>query len=288
MTKAAAKTSADPIAIVAVEQFFPPHQRIIEDHLAQQILPLSIRTVVKLMRYGFIRDWLINYSEKTNPGIWGGILCRKRYIRDKLTDMSNGIAGVVNLGAGLDTLSYTLDSISKLPIWELDQNIIIKSKQLHLTKILDPFPDNVKSVPIDFDHEDIGNVLEKNGYSPNKKIFFIWEAVTQYLEEKSVKKIFEFLSQAHSGSKIVFTYIRKDFLEGNNLYNMDDIYKRFVLSSKWLFGMYPDEWPQFLENYGWRLVEDVGADDLEEKYMKPVGRVFESTAIERIIFAEKI
>ena len=288
MTKAAAKTGADPISIVAVEQFFPMDQRIIEDDLAIQILPLSIRVVAGVMGFGFIRDWLINYSEKTTPGIWGGILCRKRYIRDKLTDMSNQIDGVVNLGAGFDTISYTLDSISELPIWELDQNIIIKSKQIRLNKILGSIPENVQSIGIDFDHEDISEVLEKNGYSSDNQIFFIWEAVTQYLEEKSVREIFDFLSHAHSGSKIVFTYVRKDFLEGNNLYGMEDIYKRFVENKTWIFGIDPEAWPQFLEEYGWRIIEDIGAEDLEEKYVKPTGRILASTPIERIIFAEKI
>jgi hypothetical protein len=56
MTKAAAKTGADPIFIVAVEQFLPKDQRIVEDDLALQILPLSIRVVGILMRFGFIRD----------------------------------------------------------------------------------------------------------------------------------------------------------------------------------------------------------------------------------------
>ncbi len=56
MTKAAAKTGADPMFIVAVEQFFPQYQRIIVDDLAPKILPLSIRVVLKLMRYGFIRE----------------------------------------------------------------------------------------------------------------------------------------------------------------------------------------------------------------------------------------
>jgi methyltransferase (TIGR00027 family) len=288
MTKAAAKTGADPIFIVAVEQFFPKDKRIIEDDLALQILPLSIRVVAGMMRYGFIRDWLINYSEKTTPGIWGGILCRKRYIRDKLTDMSNQIDGVVNLGAGFDTTVYTLDSISKLPIWELDQNVIIKSKQLRITKIFGSLPNNVQSIGIDFDREDIGKVLEKNGYSSDKKMFFIWEAVTQYLEEKSVRQIFDFLSHARSGSKIAFTYVRKEFLDGSNMYGMEDIYKRFVENKTWIFGMDPEAWPQFLEEYGWKIIEDIGAEDLKEKYVKPTGRILESTPIERMIFAEKI
>ena len=288
MTKAAAKTGADPIFIVAVEQFFPKDQRIVEDDLALQILPLSIRVVGILMRFGFIRDWLINYSEKTSPGVWGGILCRKRYIRDKLTDMSDQIDGVVNLGAGFDTVTYTLDSISKLPVWELDQDVIIKYKKTRLNGMLGSIPSNVKSVSIDFDHEDIREVLENNGYSNDKQIFFIWEAVTQYLEEKSVIKMFDFLSHARNGSKIAFTYVLKDFLRGNNMYGMEEIYKRLVETGTWIFGMDPEAWPEFLEEYGWRVIEDIGAEDLGEKYVKPTGRIFATTAIERMIFAEKI
>ena len=52
--------------------------------------------------------------------------------------------------------------------------------------------------------------------------------------------------------------------------------------------MDPESWPQFLEEYGWKIIEDVGAEDLVEKYVKPTGRIFASTAIERIISAEKI
>ena len=288
MTKAAAKTSADPISIVAMEQSFPKDQRIVVDDLALQILPLSVRIVTRVMEIGFIRDWLINYTEKITPGIWGGILCRKRYINDKLNDMSDQIDGMVNLGAGLDTRVYKLNLISKLPIWELDQDVIINSKQTRLTKIFGSFPENVHTIGIDFDHEDVGKVLEKDGYSIDKKIFFIWEAVTQYLEEKSVRIIFDFLSHANNSSKIVFTYIRKDFLDGNNMYGMGEIYKRFVETGTWKFGMDPESWPQFLEEYGWRIVEDVGGEDLEERYVKPTGRIFVSTAIERLIFAEKI
>jgi O-methyltransferase involved in polyketide biosynthesis len=75
--------------------------------------------------------------------------------------MSSQIDGVVNLGTGLDTLVYTLDSITNLPIWELDQNVIIKSKQILLKEIVNSIPDNIKSIGIDFDHEDIGEALKK-------------------------------------------------------------------------------------------------------------------------------
>jgi methyltransferase (TIGR00027 family) len=192
------------------------------------------------------------------------------------------------IGAGFDTRLYTIKSISKLPIWELDQNIIIKAKQARLTQIFGSIPDNIRNIGIDLDHEDINQTLEKNGYSNEKKIFFILEGLTQYLEEKSIIKIFEFLSHAHSGSKITFTYVKKDFIEGNNVYGMEEIYKRFVESKVWLFGMDPNLWPQFLDKYGWRMIENIGSEDLLNKYIKPTGRIFASTDIERIIYAKKI
>ncbi len=186
--------------------------------------------------------------------------------------MSSQIDGVVNLGTGLDTLVYTLDSITNLPIWELDQNVIIKSKQILLKEIVNSIPDNIKSIGIDFDHEDIGEALKKNGYSSDKLIFFIWEAVNQYLEEKSIKQTFDFLSHTHKGGKIAFTYVRKDFLDGSKLYGMEDAYKRFVEEKIWIFGMNPEEWPQFLEEYDYKIIEDVEVKDLTDKYMNPTGR----------------
>jgi len=288
MTEAAAKTSTGPTFVVAIEQSFPENIRIIDDDLAFQIMPLSYRIFAWIMRIGFIRDRMINWYEKTVPGTWGGMLCRKRYINDKLNTMAPQIDGVVNLGAGLDTRVYTLDSISKLPVWELDQNKVIENKQNRLTQIFGTISDNITHVRIDFDHEDIGEVLKRNGYSSDKKIFFIWEAVTQYLEEESVRRMFDFLSHAQSGSKIAFTYVLKDFIEGKRMYNMEFFFKREVLKKIWIFGLDPNEWPQFLEDYGWKIIEDVCGDDLARKYVKPIGRKFASTPIERMIFAEKI
>jgi len=187
MTKSAAKTSAGPTFVVAIEQSFPEDQRIVVDDLAFQIMPLTYRIFARIMGMGIIRNWMINWYEKTVPGTWGGMLCRKRYINEKLNQSASNIEGVVNLGAGFDTRVYTLDSICKLPVWELDQEEVIKSKEKRLKQIFDTLPKNVKNVQIDFDQEDIGQALRSKGYSNDMKIFFIWEAVTQYLKEVVVK-----------------------------------------------------------------------------------------------------
>jgi len=120
------------------------------------------------------------------------------------------------------------------------------------------------------------------------KIFFIWEAVTQYLEEDSVKNMFNFLSNALSGSKIIFTYVRRDFIQGKNMDGLEDLHKRFVKTGVWKFGMDPEDWQDFLKSYSWKIIEDVGVEDVTDRYIKPTGRSFKTTSIERIVYAEKI
>ena len=288
MTQAAAKTGADPTFIVAIEQYFPRDQRIIDDPMAYSIMSTGYKAFTWLARIKLIRNWLINYSEKSNPGVWGGILYRKRYINEKIEESSTQIEGIVNLGAGYDTRFYSHETLNKLPVWELDQNQVMKPKKEHIKKILKKIPDNIRLISIDFDREDTGQVLENNGYSNDMKIFFIWEAVTQYLEEDSIKNMFNFLSNAQSGSKIIFTYVRKDFICGKNMDGLEDLHKRFVKTGVWKFGMDPEDWPDFLKTYGWNIIEDVGAEDITDRYVKPTGRSFKTTSIERIIYAEKI
>lgn len=252
------------------------------------MLPFGARMFACLLRLRGLRDWLIATSEKSNPGIWGGLLCRKRYIDEKLLEASSRLDAIVNLGAGFDTRIYRLTATSQLPVWEVDQPINIGSKKGRLDEIFEKIPPNVQLVPIDFDHQDLDAALAAHGYSIAGRTFFIWEAVSQYLTEPGARKTFEFLSRAAVGSRLVFTYVRRDFLDGTDLYGWESGYKRFVASKVWLFGMEPEAVPNFLEEYGWSLVEDVGYDELAPRYIGASGRKLKSTPVERMVFAEKL
>ncbi|KKG32598.1 MAG: SAM-dependent methyltransferase [Methanosarcina mazei] len=288
MTKAAARTGASPTAMVALEQYFPEKQCIIEDDLAYRILPFSMRAFVWLVKSDLGRVWMVRATEKDAPGLWGGMLCRKRYIDEKLTDSVNRINAVVNLGAGFDTRAYSLPVLSYMPVWEADQPENIQAKKVRLCKLFGTVPSHVRLVPIDFDREDLGSVLASHGYSADKRTFFIWEAVTQYLTETGIRATFNFLSKAESGSRLAFTYIRKDFLDGRVMYGWENIYNKYVKNKIWLFGMEPEEWPGFLEGYGWKIIEHIGYEELAERYVRPTGRELASTPVERIIYAEKV
>lgn len=234
-----------------------------------------------------LRDWVIAQSEKSNPGIWGGLLCRKRYIDNTLVAARNEIEQVVNLGAGFDTRAYRLSSLSGVAVWEIDQVGNARAKERRLRKVFGATPSNVKLVPLDFDQDDLGSILVAQGFSADKATFFIWEAVMQYLTEQGVRTTFDWLAKAAPGSRLVFTYVRRNFLEGKALYGWESGYRRFVETNVWLFGMEPEDWPIFLRGYGWRIIEDVGYDELAAKYIGPTGRQLRSTPVERIVCAER-
>lgn len=290
MTQAAAKTGVGPTAAVAIEQYFPENQRIIEDNLAYSILPFSMRAFVRLTRLAFVRDWIIRASEKTAPGLWGGILCRKRYIDEKLIESVAQIDAVVDLGAGFDTRAYRLPALADVPVWEVDQPENIEAKQARLRKLFGEIPAHVRLVPIDFDREELDDVLAMHGYPAGKRTFFIWEGVTQYLTETGIRKTFDFLARAALGSRLAFTYVRKDFIDGQVVYGQDGLYKRYVVRDRvWLFGMDPEGVADFLGSYSWRVIEHLGFEDAVERYVKPTGRKLALTMpIERMVYAEKL
>ncbi|MGB0384346.1 MAG: SAM-dependent methyltransferase [Ardenticatenaceae bacterium] len=291
-TSVAAQTGVGPTTIVAIEQNFPSDQRMIDDSLARKILPTGYRFFVRLMRIPFLRNWMVRATEKQVEGIWSGMIHRKRYIDDQVVlavTGANSVDAVVNLGAGYDTRVYRLPALATVPVWEVDQPVNIEAKQKNLQKALGKIPTHVTLVPINFVEQELGAVLAAHGYASDRKTFFIWEAVSQYLTETAVRQTFDFLAQAPAGSRLAFTYVLKDFIEGQNLYGQEKFYEQMIVKDNaWHFGFDPLRLADFLSEYGWRIVEHLGYDELAERYMKPTRRQLPSMKIERMVYAQKV
>jgi methyltransferase (TIGR00027 family) len=131
-------------------------------------------------------------------------------------------------------------------------------------------------------------VLTQKGYSFDNKTFFVWEAVTQYITEAAVRATFQSLAKAKAGSRLVFTYVLQDFIDGSNMYELDSLYQRFrVKSQLWQFGLHPHKVNDFIGDYDWKVLEQVGAAEFAERYIKPLGRTGGIAEIEKSVCAEK-
>jgi methyltransferase (TIGR00027 family) len=217
-------------------------------------------------------------------GIWNALASRKRYFDDRVaTAVRDGLQALVVLGAGLDTKAARLAAPAAIPSFEVDLPVNIAAKRRRIR-----LPDNVVQVPLDFEHDDLGAALIEYGYHADLTTMFVWEGVTQYLTEAAVRAVFEALAKAPTGSRLTFSFVCKDFLDGVDDCGSEQTYRRFVAKEPiWRFGLHPTSVPALLAEYGWREREQVGQSEYAARYLDPAGRTSAVTGLERCASADK-
>ncbi|MCK2215984.1 SAM-dependent methyltransferase [Actinomadura sp. ATCC 31491] len=279
-------TAFGPMMIAACERFLPPEARIVDDDLAPRLLPPALRLLIRLPA---ARRALVAGSERRLPGIWASVLCRKRYADDQVrAALEAGVDQVVVLGAGLDTRACRLAG-PKVRAFELDLPDNVARKRRRLTRAFGRVPEGLTLVPIDFDRGGLARTLATAGFRADRPAVFVWEAVTQYLSEDGVRATLASLSRAAPGSRLLFTYVRRDFLDGVNLYGGGRMRRDFVERRPvFRFGLLPEEVAGLLAPYGWAEAEQAGPAEYAARYLRPSRRdrgLSAPTEIERFVLA---
>ena len=273
--------------LAAVEHLEPPERRLVDDDLAVQFLPARMRWMVAALRPALLRGWFIAAMERTGPGLWANLTCRKRFIADRLDEAIGDIDAVVILGAGMDTIGCRTARRDSIPIFEVDQPVNIARKADAVRRVLGTVPLSMRLVALDFEKDDVLTTLAEHGYQMSFRTFFVWEGVTQYLTESAVRATLAGLRAAAPGSRLAFTYVSRDFIDGTNRYGSPRLYRRMV-DKLWHFGLRTEEVAEFLAGYGWRLIDAAGAQQLSARYVEPTGRNLATTDLEWSAYAEKI
>lgn len=276
--------------IVAVEQFTPATQRLVADAIARRFLPSSAQPVLLACRIPLVRHQIVRWSDQRLPGLWGGLLCRKRYGDDQFAlALNGGIRQIVSLGAGLDTRPYRNLAKARGRTFELDLPANSAYKNRRLRAIFGGVPDDVVLLPVDFESADLMPSLEAQGFMAHAPTLFVWEAVTQYLTETAVRRTLRFLANAAHGSRLIFTYVQRDFLSGANVFGCQALYAQFVGKNRmWHFGLRPAEVAALLAEFGWSEREQVGRTEYLLRYIEPLGRRLSVSDVERFVLAEKL
>lgn len=283
-----AQTALGPMVLAAIEQHEPPERRLVDDDLAELFLPTRIRRLVGATRWSLLRRLLIAGSERTGPGLWANLTCRKRFVGDKLADALDGIDAVVILGAGLDTRAYQVTRRARIPVFEVDLPVNIARKAATVRRVLGSLPLSVRLVAVNFERDDLLTALAEHGYHTGWRVFFICEGVSQYLTDEGIRTILEGLRAAAPGSRLVFTYVRRDFIDGTNRYGSPTLYRKVRQRRQlWHFGLQPEQVGEFLAEYGWHLVEQAGPKELAQRYIAPTGRDLAASDLEWSAYAKK-
>lgn len=278
------------MVLAAVEQNEPADRRLVDDDFAELFLPAPFRWLVAATQFTALRRLMIRASEFTGPGLWVTLACRKRFITDKLAEaLADGVNAVVILGAGLDTRAYLLTRRVRIPVFEVDLPVNVARKFKTVRRVLGELPLSVRLVALDLERDDLLTALAEHGYRTDYRVFFVCEGVTQYLSEETVRRTLEGLRAAAPGSRLVFTYVRRDFIDGSNRYGTRTLYRSVRQRRQlWRFGLQPDEVDAFIAGYGWRLREQAGPEELAARYVEPTGRKLKASQLEWSAYAEKL
>jgi len=291
----AIKTGYGVAVARAMMMLYPKEKRLFEDPYSEKLLPPVYKFFIWLMRNPKIRDWFIMKKEKSIPGGMGWFFCRDRYIDDVLRKSleKNEVEAVVNLGAGMDCRAYYIPEIEKLLYFEVDHPKVIKKKIKKMKKILGKLLDNVVYVPVDFRKQSLDVKLKNAGYNLTFKTFFIWEAVTQYIPKEAIDNTLKYIGKAAPGSKLVFSYVIKSFIDGR--YSNDGIKrlsKQLLKKNNPLFitGFDPADMKDYLSKYSLILIEDIDSVEMQKRYSKLVDldllKTIKEFDIERFVLAE--
>ena len=291
----AIKTGDGVAAARAMMMLYPKEKRLFEDPYSEKLLTPVNNFYIWLMRNPKKLDSMMKKGEKSAPGIMGWFFCRDRYVDDVLTECleKKEVETVVNLGAGMDCRAYYIPGIEKMPYFEVDHPTVINKKIKKMKKILGKLPDHVVYVPIDFQKQSLDVELKNAGYDLTSKTLFILEAVTQYISEEANDSTFKYMGQAAPGSKIIFSYILKSFIDGKYVHDgIKKLAKQFLKKNNplFIFGFDPADMKDYLSKYSLTLIEDIDSVQMQERYSKLVDldllKTVKEFDIERFVLAE--
>ena len=185
---------------------------------------------------------------------------------------ANGIAQVVNLGAGYDSRAYRFrEAMPKVKFFEVELPEMIVEKKKRLKLVLGEVPGYVTFVPIDFNTQTIPGELKKTGYDEKLKTLFIWEGVTMYISKEAVDSTLKFIaSQSAPGSSVVFDYMPLDVIKGNFAKYPDVRSLAFWVAHKgepFVFGIAEGKGPSYVQQRGLSVLSDIGPDDMNAMYL---------------------
>ncbi len=246
----------------AIESQKPETRRICNDPYARAFVPTVSYFLVKLI----VDSGLY---ERMGPGAQGFIVVRERYIDDCLkTSLSEGLDQVVLLGAGFDTRPYRIPGIEKAHVFELDYPATQAVKLNGLKKVIDPLPENVTFLPIDFNTQSLAERLQSGGYNEQARTMFIWQGVTYFLKAQAVDSTLDFITHhAGRGSSVIFDYMDNDiFKNPNNSYGKALKRAGKMSGEEYLFGIDHDQVEQFLIQRGFQDVRNMPLDVLKQRY----------------------
>ena len=179
--------------------------RLLHDPYAPQLLPGP------LVRWLVRTRWIPRVIDTIDPVIIDQLASRDRFADEWALSGKDHITQLVLLGSGLDTMSWRLDeAMPHARFFELDLSTMLEYKQRRL-RWGGPLPtlSRCTTVPIDFEQDHLGDVLQAAGFDTQQATFVNWMGVSYFLPLEVVDGVFATLRDlTPPGSIVAFDYQR--------------------------------------------------------------------------------
>jgi methyltransferase (TIGR00027 family) len=227
-----------------------------KDSLAQLFLPDEKRVP---LADGDIR----NQIKKMIPeGLYEYVIVRTGYYDDLFCDhLMRDIPQIVLLGARFDSRPHRYrDLIRETSVFEADAPATQEYKRGVLEKNQIACHKNIRYIPIDFEKDDLAEQLVKAGYRPELQTLYIWEGVTFYLTPAATASVLRAL-RAVSPSRSILSFDFQTIDEEQSLIDTG------LENEKIRFGIKSGTAEEFLNEFGYSVLELVNADEMGRRYL---------------------
>jgi methyltransferase (TIGR00027 family) len=195
---------------------------------------------------------------------------RSRYAEDQLAEaVARGVRQYVVLGAGLDTFAYR-NPHGGLRVFEVDLPATQEWKRGLLGEAGIELPDGLRFVPLDFEHQTLGEGLKEAGFDKRAMAYFGWLGVVPYLTLTAFRATLGVIAQLPAGSGVSFDYaVAPETLSAVGRKAFDALAERVAAAGE-PFQLFftPEEMEGELRQAGFQRIEQLDSDQLNEIYFK--------------------
>ncbi|HEY7214849.1 MAG TPA: SAM-dependent methyltransferase [Thermoanaerobaculia bacterium] len=226
------------------------------------------------------RAWfrsLALFSERfAIPGVSLHYAARKRWLEEAARRaLADGIAQVVVLGAGLDTLALRLHrELPDVLFVETDHPATQEVKRRALAR-WGELDANLQLAPLDLAQARPEEVLAAlPEYRPEADTLFIAEGLTMYLQPQEMDALCAFVRQhAGPGSRFAFTFMEPQADGKVNFPSATPLVRPWLalVGEPFTWGVRRQDLPRYVEERGFALAELAGAEELRQRYLVPAG-----------------
>lgn len=237
------------------------------DYLAEIFLTEDRKS---LLRDPVIRESVI--KKRIIPGMYEFLIARTAFY-DGIVEQAlrENIPQIVFMGAGYDSRPYRFkDLIRDTRIFELDIHPTQQRKKDLLHQAMVPIPEQLVFVLINFNTDNIGDVLAKAGFIKSRQALFVWEGVTYYLPARVIDDTLRTVkANSTACSSICFDYasLSPELQNDDSVKRVREMMRSNYPGEPTFFGIQKGNIGPFLSERGYEIITHLTSNEIETKYL---------------------